>query len=134
MNELEREAARQAAADLAERERRPAGDPAVDAYRLVARAVRQAPMPALPANFAHLLAARARAREQGVSLDEAVLMGLMLVMCIGAAIFLAPMLWPLLAQVAPRMPTLPWHWVLATGAGLAIAKAMDWRWNHRDVG
>lgn len=131
MTTHDRELEHQAAADQAERERRPAGDPAVDAYRLVARAVRQAPLPALPADFARQLAARIRKRDEGLGPEEIVLVSLMAVMCIGAALFAGPALMAALAPLNLRLPSLPWHWVIATAIGLALAAGLDRGWNHR---
>ena len=48
----------QRAAEQAEKSATPLGNPEVDAYRLVIRAVRQAPLPAVPEDFAARVASR----------------------------------------------------------------------------
>ena len=124
----EAEARLQAQAELAERNGLPPGAPAVDAYRVVVRALRQPPEQQLPAGFAAQVAARVGLAEQDSSLED----WLMSLMLLGVGITGLVYMQPLMADMAellsiqmPRLPELPWPLLVATGAGMAIAWALD---------
>jgi len=125
--ELEQQEKLQAAAERAERERLPAGDPQVDAYRLVLRALKQ-PLPiALPADFAQQVARTLHMREEGVGLEQWLTNILLLIMAIGAAIFALPSLASVLAQVLRTTAgqSIPWPSIGVAAFAMAAAWLAD---------
>jgi len=125
--ELERQEQLQAAADRAERERLPACDPQVDAYRLVWRALRQ-PLPiALPDDFAQQVARRLQAREEASRLEQWLTNLLLVILAVAAVVFALP---PLASALAPLVRTaaaqpLPWSLVFVAALGMAAVWAAD---------
>jgi len=125
--ELEQQEKLQIAAERAEREGLPPGDPQVDAYRLVMRALKQ-PLPiALPADFAVQVARRLQAREEGAGLEQWLTNILMVIMAIGAAVFALPALAGVLAQVlrATAAQPLPWLSISVAAFGMAAVWLAD---------
>lgn len=127
-HEREHEERLQAAAEQAERRNAPAGDAAVDAYRFVQRAVRRAPMPGLPADFARSMAARIRALEESAGVENGMMFILIGAFLIGAAFFLLPVLATTLPNLSTKLPTMPMQPTLLLGAALALAWVVDRGW------
>jgi hypothetical protein len=125
--ELERQEALQAMAERAERDRLPTGDPDVDAYRLVLRALKQ-PLPlALPADFAQQVARRLQFREEAADLERWLTSGLMVAMAIVAAWLALPPLAATLAQAlrATAAQPMPWAWMFVAAIGMAAVWVTD---------
>lgn len=126
-NDHDHEMRRQDAAERAEREHAAAGgDPRVDRYRLIVRALRQPLHPQLPADFPARVAAAAEQSEHGDGLEDWLVVGLLLVMGIGGLLFVGPTL----ANVAHTMvgislPSLPWHQVTMAVLCIGIVWAID---------
>jgi hypothetical protein len=127
-HDREHEEKLQAAAEQAERVGRGDGDPAVDAYRLVQRAVRRAPIPALPADFARSVAARIRALEENAGVENGLMFFLIGAFAIGAAVYLAPTWVATLSSISLKLPALPAQPTLLLVAALALAWAVDRGW------
>lgn len=134
----EREARLQAAAEQAERDGLPAGEAGVDAYRLVIRAVRQAPMPGLPEDFARRVAARVSPAGDKASFEDGMVTLLLLGMALGGGGYFLPRFWPLIASLVSlptiNMPAVSWPLLAATAVGLGLAWAIDRLWDHRSGG
>jgi hypothetical protein len=117
----------QDAAENAERERLPAGDPNVDAYRLVLRALKR-PLPiALPADFAQQVVRKLQAREEAASVERWLTNAVMVTMAISAVFFALPPLASALAPVfrATVAEPVPWSLILVAGLGLAAVWLTD---------
>jgi hypothetical protein len=132
----EHEAQLQAAAEQAERSGQPTGDSAVDAYRLVIRAVRQAPMPALPEDFARRVAARVSPAADKASMEDGMASLLLLGMALGGGGYFLPRFWPLLSSLplglpALNLPAVSWPLLIAAAAGIGLAWAIDRLWDRR---
>lgn len=138
INETEREARLQAAAEQAERSGQPAGEPGVDAYRLVIRAVRQAAMPGLPEDFARRVTARVSPASDKASFEDGMVTLLLLGMALGGGGYFLPRFWPLISSLvsvpAVNLPTVSWPLLAAAAAGIGIAWAIDRLWDHRSGG
>ena len=131
-NESERQARLQALAESAEKQGLPAaGDPEVDSYRLVLRALRQPPAAGLPADFAARVAARAVQAGDGERLEDGLMSLLLLGLALAALFYLWPTLGAVLANVPlglptlARLPELPWPLLLAGAASLALVWLID---------
>ena len=117
----------QDAAERAERERLPAGDPQVDAYRLIWRALKQ-PLPiSLPADFAQQVASKLQAREESAGLEQWLTNILLVTMAVGAGIFALP---PLAATLAPMLRAtaaqpMPWSLIFVAALGMAAVWLTD---------
>lgn len=119
--DLEQQETLQDAAERAERERLPAGDPQVDAYRLIWRALKQ-PLPiSLPADFAQLVVRRLQAREEAAGLEQWLTTILLVTMAIAAAFFALPPLAHALAPALRATAAQPMPWSLMFVAALAMA-------------
>jgi hypothetical protein len=136
MNMHEREERRQAEAEAAERRQLPpGGDPAVDEYRLVIRALRQ-PLPeALPADFAARVARRLRFAEERGSLEDWLVTVLMLGLAGAGLVYLLPVLARVAGRLHVDLPTLPWPLLGAAALAVACAWVVDrgashWRDGH----
>ena len=130
----ERHTRLQAAAEQAERDGRPAGDPDVDAYRLVIRAVRQALMPGLPEDFARRVVLRTSPSSDNASLEDGMVTLLLLGMALGGGAYFLPRFWPLLSTLPVTLPALSWPLLLAAAVGLGVAWAIDHFWDRRAGG
>ncbi len=130
-----RELRMQEEAERAEREQlAPGGDPRVDRYRMIVRALRQPLEPQLPEDFAMRVAAKAM-RRAGNTFEDALVVGLLLAMGVVALLFIGPAL-AMAAQEIVRIaaPSLPWH-LLVTGAGcIGVVWAVDRGWMHLHPG
>ena len=125
--DIEQQEKLQAAAERTEREHWPAGDPQVDAYRLVLRALKQ-PLPvALPADFAQQVVRKLREREEAAGLEQWLTTILLVTMAVAAAFFALP---PLAAALAPMLRAtvaqpLPWSLIFVAALAMAAVWLMD---------
>lgn len=134
MNSNQRDEAErlQAAAERAERDGKPAGtDPAVDAYRLVQRAVVRAPMPSLPADFARRVVAQLRAIEESARVESGLTNALMLAFIAGAAFYLLPSVGQWISTVRASLPNFPWVMASAAAIAVLVAWGVDRGWEKR---
>lgn len=123
---LEQQARLQAQAELAERQQLPAsGDPALDSYRLVIRALRQPPAAQLPADFASRVANRIGFSEERSTLEDWLMTGLMLVLAVTGLFYMRPVMASLLVQFHFQLPSLPWPLLGAAAVSVAVAWALD---------
>lgn len=128
-HDREHEEKLQAAAELAERLGQGSGDPAVDAYRLVQRAVCRAAMPALPADFASRIAERMRKMEEGAQLERFLTSLLLLALAVGGAFYLWPLLATMMADFSLRPPAaVPWQLAIIVLSALCAAWMVDRGW------
>jgi hypothetical protein len=128
MNHHDREADSrlQARAEQAEQQRIPAsGDPALDGYRLVIRALKQPPAAQLPANFATKIAAAIPEAKETHSLEDWLMTLLLLVMAVAGLVYVQPVMASLSAQFRVNIPTLPWPLLGAAAVSVALAWALD---------
>jgi hypothetical protein len=136
MREREQEERLQAEAEAAERQGLPPGaNPVVNEYRLVLRALRQAPAEALPADFAARVARHVLFAEERGSMEDWMVTALMLVMAGGGLFYVQPVLSSMVGAFHMRLPALPWPLLFAAGAAVAVAWAVDrgaatWRQHH----
>lgn len=123
---LEQQARLQAQAELAERQQLPAsGDPALDSYRLVIRALNQPLAEQLPADFAARVAARVGFSEERSSPEDWLMTGLMLVLAVAGLFYMRPVMASILGQFHFQLPSLPWPLLAAASASVAVAWALD---------
>jgi hypothetical protein len=131
-----REAQLQAQADAAERQGLPpGGDPAVDRYRLVVRALRTPLAIELPADFAAQLARRIALPEERHSLEDGLLSLLLLGIGITGLAYLQPVLASVLEGMHVSLPRVPWPLLVAASAAVAVAWLVDrsatlWKQQH----
>jgi hypothetical protein len=123
----------QAEAEAAERAGLPpGGDPVVNEYRLVVRALRQPPnIPGLPMDFARRVARRAIYAEERGSFEDWFVVVLMLGMAVGALYFLQPLAAGIVASFNMKLPSVPWPLLVATALSVAAAWAVDQGLAHR---
>jgi len=133
-HDSERELRLQDAADQAEREGAPASDAGIDAYRLVIRAVRQAAMPELPADFARRVSLRIAPGAEKASFEDGVVTLMLLGMALGGGGYFLPRFWPLLSNLvnvpAMKLPGVSWPLLIAAALGIAVAWAIDHFWDR----
>jgi len=116
----------QAEAEAAERQQLPAGgNPGVDEYRLVLRALRQPPFDGLPMDFAARVARRAIYAEERGSIEDWIITGLMLGLAIGAMYFLQPLAVHIVAAFHVSLPSVPWPLLFAAALAVAGAWAVE---------
>jgi hypothetical protein len=123
--QLEREMQRQATAELRERiGSHEHDDPSIDQYRLISRIVKQASIPALPANFAARVAQQAGDYEERAQFESSALT-VILIVAIIAGLFLA--LPPLIDAWRNFTVSidLPWPMLLAVLFALGFAAMID---------
>jgi hypothetical protein len=126
VHDREHEERLQAEAEAAERQQLPpAGNPAVNEYRLVMRALRQPPPDGLPADFAARVARRVLFAEERGSLEDWLVTLLMLALAVGALFYLRPVLGQLAGAFQVSLPALPWPLLFAAGAAIGLAWAID---------
>jgi hypothetical protein len=126
-HDLEQQEKLQAAAERAEREHLPAGDPQVDAYRLVWRALRQ-PLPvALPDDFAQQVVRRLQSREEAAQLEQWLTRLLVVILAVAAAVFALPPMARVLAPLvrATAAQPVPWSLVFVAALGMAAVWLTD---------
>lgn len=122
-------------AEQAERAGLPAsGNPALDGYRVVFRALRQPTLEQLPQDFAARVATRVIASED-TRLEDAMVAALMLVLAAGGLFYLQPVLAQLLATLRITVPAVPWPLLGAAAAALVVAWLVDrgasgWQRSH----
>jgi hypothetical protein len=137
IDDLDREARAQAEAERAERTNATAGgDPRVDRYRLIVRALRQPLQPQLPADFAARVVAAAAGAEQGDGFEDWLVVLLMLGLGLGALFFVVPALAVFVhSMVSIRLPAMPWHQLTIALACIGVVWAIDSGWTrmHPDV-
>ena len=123
---LEQQARLQAQAELAERQRLPAsGDPALDSYRLVIRALKQPPAAQLPSDFAARVAARVGFSEEPSSPEDWLMTGLILVLAVTGLFYIRPVMAGIISQFHFQLPSLPWPLLGAAAVSVAVAWALD---------
>ena len=127
-NDHERAAQWQTAAEHAEKSAAPPGNPEVDAYRLVIRAVRQAQMPAMPGDFSTRVASRVALSADRAGFEDGMVTLLLLGMALGGGGYFLPRVWPALSFLPISLPHLSWNLLLAAAAGLALAWGIDRLW------
>ena len=117
-------------AERAEREQAVThGDPRVDRYRLIVRALRQPLQPQLPADFAARVASIAGQREQTDGLEEWMIVLLLLAMGVGGLLFVGPTLANIAhTMVSISMPPVPWHQLVMATLCIGIVWAVDSGW------
>ena len=131
------DARRQAQAEAAERQGLPpGGDPAIDRYRLVMRALRMPLALDLPAGFAAQVAARIVPAEERNALEDGLLSLLLLGIGITGLAYLQPVLASVLESMHVSLPTVPWPLLGAAGAAVAVAWLVDrgatlWKQHHQ---
>ena len=125
-HELEQQARLQAQAEQAERQHLPAGgDPAIDRYRLVLRALRQPLALQLPGDFAARVSARMVLPEESNSLEDWLTTLLMLAMAMAGLFYVQPVMASVLSQLHLRLPGVPWPLLGAAALSVAVAWALD---------
>ena len=131
----ERDMRLQEEAERAEREQRtPGGDPRVDRYRMVVRALRQPLEPQLPDDFAMRVAAKAM-RRTGHTFEDALVVALLLAMGVLALLFIGPALVKGAQEIVRvAAPSLPWHLLLTAAACIGVVWAADRGWMHLHSG
>ena len=123
---FEEQARLQQLAEQAERQRLPAsGDPSLDSYRLVIRALRQPLRLELPSDFAARVAARATVPEESSRLEDWLMSLLLLVLAGGGLFYVAPVMAGVASQLDIHLPAVPWHLLAAAAASIAVAWALD---------
>lgn len=125
-HELEEHARLQALAEAAEKAHRPAsGDPDIDGYRLIFRALKQAPEQQLPADFAATVAAALNQSNDKFCVEDWLATALLLALAVPGLIYLQPLMSTISSQVHLHLPTLPLPLLLAAAASVAVAWAVD---------
>lgn len=100
-------------------------DPRVDAYRLVNRAVRAAPMPSLPSDFAARVAAAIRDHEERARMESGFVIAATACTGITGAVFAYPIVSDALASTVGTLPALPWPLLMTAAAGLVMVGVLD---------
>jgi hypothetical protein len=98
---------------------------AVAEYRLLHRAVRAAPMPALPAGFAARLAAQVRDLDESAAPESWTMMLAGACALAAAALFALPVTAGALQQALAQLDGVPWPMLLTAAGALAVAWAGD---------
>ena len=116
----------QAAAEQAEKSKMAlSSDPEVAAYRLVIRALRQ-PLPMLlPSDFAARVAHQSVVLEESDGMEDAMTIGLLLMLAIAGLVFTFPTISHIWAQLNFNLPNLPWPMVFATLVAVVFAWGLD---------
>ena len=126
MREREHEERLQAEAEAAERNRLPPGaNPLVNEYRLVMRALRQAPPDGLPGDFAARMARRVLHAEERGSVEDWMVTGLMLALAAGALFYLQPVLAQVVGAFHVSVPTAPWPLLVAAAVAVGLAWTVE---------
>ena len=103
----------------------PGSDAGVESYRQVMRALRQPPAYQLPANFAAQIAARVGGSEENSRVEDWLMSLLLLGLAATGIIYAQPVLASVFAQLNLKLPEVPWPLLLAAGASIAVAWAVD---------
>lgn len=116
----------QAEAEAAERQHLPPGmNPVVNEYRLVMRALRREPTELLPHDFAARVARRVLFAEERGSFEDWMVTALLLAMAAAGLYYLQPVLSQLLGAFKLQLPALPWPLLVAAGAAVGLAWAVE---------
>jgi hypothetical protein len=136
MNTNDLDISAQTEAERAEREQSATrGDPRVDRYRLIVRALRQPLTQQLPDDFAARVAAAAELRERGDGFEDWLIVALLLVMGIGGLLFIGPTLANIAhAMVSISLPPLPWNQLVMAALCIGIVWAIDTGWTRMHRG
>lgn len=110
---------------LADRSPGDANDTAANAYRFVRRAVRVAPIPSVPADFAAQMEKLTHDFEEQAQLETWLLRVLLFVAGAGALAVAWPAATAASGSVAKQLAGAPWPLLLAAGVGAALAWVMD---------
>lgn len=103
----------------------PSGDTAIDAYRLIHRAVRTAPIPTLPDGFASHVARAVRDHDERAHL-EVICMAVAIVLAVVAAItFAAPVVVTSMSALIASTPNVPWPLLTVSLFGLLAVACVD---------
>lgn len=122
----EHEARLQALAEQAEREGLAAsGDPQLDRYRLVARALRQPLMHALPEDFAAHVLRRIGHAEERSGLEDGLTTALLLVMAVVGLLVMQPFLGVIIDQFQVSIPDLPWPQLVGSVFCIGVVWQID---------
>lgn len=135
-DDLDRELSAQAEAERAERAQSAAsGDPRVDRYRLVVRALRRPLPPQLPADFAARVAAVAAKAEREDGFEDWLVVLLMFGLGLGALFFVVPALAGFMhSMVSIQLPAMPWHQLTAALFCIGVVWAIDSGWTYLHPG
>ena len=135
-DDLDREARAQAEAERAERANATSsGDPRVDRYRLIVRALRQPLPPQLPHDFAARVAVAAARAEHDDGFEDWLVVLLMFGLGMGALAFIVPTLAGFVhTMVSIQMPALPWHQLAAALICIGGVWAIDSGWTYLHPG
>jgi hypothetical protein len=126
-------------AERAEREQAPTGDPQVDRYRLVLRALRRPLATELDADFTATVLQRIARRERQSALEDSIVTVMLLLLSIGGAAFAIPYLAPFIAEMGATVPLadgllgearrllvqLPWPTLIGTGLCIGCVMLID---------
>lgn len=113
-------------ADRAERLHLPnTGDPRVERYRLVLRALAVAPAEQLPADFAASMQRRVLQMEDSFSVEDVLLSLLLLGAALTGLFYMKPVIATLISQWHLSLPSLPWPLLAATAVSVVLAWAID---------
>lgn len=121
----ENEARLQARAERLEREGLPGADPAVDAYRLVHRVVRNAPLPPVPDGFAARVAQQAWALDAADRVERRILWGCVAILLAVTAFVAMPALAYSISTLGALLPRAPWAMLGTCVVGLAACALWD---------
>jgi len=123
--EIERELQRQEIAEQRERmQSSEHDDAAIDQYRLIDRALKQSDIPALPSNFAYLVAQQVKDFEESPKFENAALRLTVTILVVAGLFFAAPALIESMQSLLRATP-LPWPMLLAVTFALAFAAVID---------
>jgi len=120
------ETRRQLRAEQMEREgMAPSDDPSVDAYRLVHRVARTAPMPALPNDFASRVARAVHDHDERAHLEIGCVTAAMVLAMVAAALFAGPVFVASVVAMMDSMPAVPWSLLMASALSLLAVACTD---------
>ena len=126
MNTREHDERLQAEAEAAERQGLPpGGNPVVNEYRMVMRALRRPPPDGLPADFAARMARRVLFAEERGSMEDWLVTALMLGLAAAALVYLLPVLGHVVGALHVSLPTAPWPLLVAAAAAVGLAWAIE---------
>ena len=115
-----------AAAEAAERQGLPpGGNPVVNEYRMVMRALRRPPSDGLPADFAARMARRVLFAEERGSMEDWLVTALMLGLAAAALIYMLPVLAKVVGAFHVSLPTAPWPLLVAAAVAVGLAWAIE---------
>ncbi len=123
--EIERELQRQEKAEQRERtQSSERDDEAIDQYRLIDRVLKQSDIPALPSNFASLVAQQVKDFEESPQFENAALRLTVTILVMAGLFFAAPALIESMQSLLHATP-LPWPMLLAVAFALGFAAVID---------